>query len=341
MFQVRRSLVYWARGNKENINLLAFLLMLKQASGHRSTIRDCSINKLTVITGCSWATCRKYAAALTEQGFLTYNKEEGSLTIRRISSGTKHRNLRVDGLDFRKLKSAKDSVRHLIHILGIAAKRFVKEVIRAANKPMVWPSTGMKDDRKKALALCKKFVRQNPGDGRYEYQEWGKSFATIAKEMGCGVRTAVRIVRDGVRSRYYIRHRHQRWFRLRAGIEKYCEGMFTFITRKGFACKVEANTYDLGKEWKDRLCADFRGKVQRPLLEEEYEEYMARKKEQQRRFKERYKRGISWLSEQYKDYGITEHELYSMHTSLNNLNAMCIEKASQSHSPATVALATY
>lgn len=330
MYQVRRSLVYWAKGHKENVELLAFLIMLKQYSDKHSTITNFSINKIAVLTHCSWTTCKKYVQALIENRLLYYDNEHNSLSIGRISSGTKHRNVRIDGLDFRTIKSAKDSVRHLIHMLGIVAKRFVKEVTRALNNPKVWPSTGMVDDRQKAKELCKKFVRQNPDNGKYEYEEFGKSYKTIATQFGCCIKTAMRIVKDGVHLHLYRKHvMPKTWFKpspafLKYGME-FFKDKFTFITRYGFACKVDANRYSISKEWREKLCHNLEQKAQRPLLEEEYDEYMAKREEQAKIYAERYKQKVCDVAEMLN---INEKEVYSWHYSIKKLNSALLQGTS-------------
>lgn len=331
MYQVRRSLVYWAKGNKEHIELLAFLLMLKQYSDRHSTIKNFSINKISVLTHCSWSTCKKYVQALIENKLLTYDEKHNSLSIGRISSGTKHRNVRIDGLNFRSIKASKDSVRHLIHILGIVAKRFVKEVIRAYNNPKTWPSTGMVDDRKKAKELCKRFVRQNSDNGKYEYQEFGNSYKSIAKQFGCCIKTAVRIIKNGVHEHFYTKKvMPVRWFRVRIGAEKYCSDLFTFIW-KGYACKVDANRYSVSKEWREKICPDMEKKVQRPLLEEEYDEYMAKREELSNIYAERYKQKVYDVAEMFK---IKANIVFSWHYSIKSLNGLLLQGPSN-------AVATY
>lgn len=317
MYQVRRSLVYWARDNKGRIELLAFMLMLKQYSDTHSTIKDFSINKIAVMTHSSWATCKKYVRALLDSKLATYDKERNTLSIGRVSSGTKHRNMRIDGLDFRTIKAAKDSVRHLIHMLGIIVKRFVKEVTRAATNPKTWPSTGYKDDKLKAAALCKKFVRPNPDTMTYEFRELGKSYNTIAKQMGCCKKTAIRIIRDGVREHLYRKKvMPLTWFRLSKSAMRTCADMFTFVTRKGFAAMAEANRYSLSKEWGEKLFQDERRKVQTPLTEDEYNEYMAIRKEKEEKFKKLYRKKLLEVADYLM---IDEDEAYRMRLSWSDI----------------------
>lgn len=318
MHQIKRAHIYWAKGNKERVSILAFIIMLKKASDMHSTIKNYSVNKIHAITGCSWQTCKKYMDLLMKWGYVSLNEKNNSITLKRLSSGTKHCNLCIDGLDFRMFQAAKESVMHLIRMVGIARKRFIKEVARAYNNPKNWPSKCMVDDRKKARILCKSFVHQDPHTGEYKYVELGMSYKTIAKEWGVSIKTAVRIVKDGVKRHYYAKQRHFSWSRLKAGEAEYGSNQYTF-TWKGFGCIVGANSYTLSKEWRGKLNADFSDRVQRPMLEEEYNAYMERKEETQKRFRRKYVNGISELAEKYN---VSEDYLYSQHTSLYNLESM-------------------
>lgn len=322
MYQVRRSLIYWARGNKGRVELLAFMLMLKQYSDTHSTIKDFSINKIAVMTHSSWATCKKYIQALLDNKLATYDEERNTLSIGRISSGTKHRNMRIDGLDFRTIKAAKDSIRHLVHMLGIVVKRFVKEVIRAATNPKTWPSTGYKDDKVKAAALCKKFVRPNPDTMEYGFKELGKSYDTIAKQMGCCKKTAIRIISDGIHNHLYCKKVMPiMWFRLSRSAMRTCGDMFTFITRKGFGAIAEANMYSLTNEWGKKLFQDEKRKVQTPLTEDEYKEYMAIRKEKEDKFKELYKKKLMEVDGYLM---LDENEAYRMHFSWSEIKEILL-----------------
>ena len=326
--QLRRSALYWAKGNKVRIEALAFLVMLKKHSV-QSTINNFSINKVSSITGCSWATCKKYIALLVDLELVDFNEEKNLLTVRRISSGTKHRNLCIDGIDFRKLKFAKDSIRHLIHILSLSAKHTVKKAIRIANNPKKWLKEGYFDNRNAALQFCKKFVDQNAETGKYEYKEMGVSYKTIAKEFGCSPMTAVRIIRDGIRAHLFTKHKHYEYKKLDFGMLKEHENYgemfgYTFITKKGYGFKVEANSYELVKETRDPLFAKFKKHdFQNPMTEDEYNEIVKIKKEKEEKFKKLY---CSKVWELYRISVYDLDEIYSWRLSLKELSKMVREE---------------
>lgn len=320
--QLRRSALYWAKGNKVRIETLAFLVMLKKHSV-QSTINNFSVNKVSSITGCSWATCKKYIALLVDLELVDFNGEKNLLTIRRISSGTKHRNLCIDGIDFRKLKLAKDSIRHLIHMLSLSARHTVKKAIRIANNPKNWMKEGYFDNRNAALQFCKKFVDQNAETGKYEYKELGVSYKTIAKEFGCCAMTAFRIIKDGIHAHLFTKHKHYEYKKLDYGMLKEHENYgemfgYTFITKKGYGFKVGANSYELVKETRDPLFEKFRKHdFQNPMTEDEYDELVRRKKEKEEKFKELYR---SKACELYRLSDYRLDEIYSWRLSLKKLS---------------------
>lgn len=330
--QLRRSALYWAKGNKVRIEALAFLVMLKKHSV-QSTINNFSVNKVSSITGCSWATCKKYIALLVDLKLVDFNEEKNLLTVRRISSGTKHRNLCIDGIDFRKLKFAKDSIRHLIHILSLSAKHTVKKAIRIANNPKKWLKEGYFDNRNAALQFCKKFVDQNAETGKYEYKEMGVSYKTIAKEFGCSPMTAVRIIRDGIRAHLFTKHKHYEYKKLDFGMLKEHENYgemfgYTFITKKGYGFKVEANSYELVKETRDPLFAKFKKHdFQYPMTEDEYNELVQRKEEKEEEFKGLYHSKV-WELYFLSDY--SRNEIYSWRLPIKKLSKMVREYRRQS-----------
>jgi hypothetical protein len=300
--QLRRSFLYWAKGNKSRVEALAFLVMLKKLS-FQSTINHFSVNRISTITGCSWATCKKYIGILSKMDLVTFDSDSNILSIKRISSGTKHRNLCIDGIDFRNLRIAKDSIRHLIHMLALSAKHSVKEAIQKVNNPKTWLSDGYIDNRKGALKFCKKFVEQNAETGQYQYCEMGISYKTIAKEMGCCPMTAFRIIKEGIRNKLFVKH-HNYESRKLSYAELFmheCYGSnlgYTFISKKGYGYKVKANSYELVKATRDPLFANFKKhNFQKVMTEDQYYDLVQQKDEKEKKFKALYQSKVYELSE--------------------------------------------
>lgn len=319
--QLRRSLIYWAKGDKGRIEALAFLVMLKKHSV-QSTINHFSVNKISSITGCSWATCKKYIHLLMEIDFVKFDEVENTLSVTRISSGTKHRNLCIDGIDFRTLRIAKDSVRHLIHMLALSAKHTVKEATRIVNNPKTWLSKGYFDDRKAAMKFCKKFVDPNAKTGKYQYSEMGISYKAIAKELGCCPMTAFRIIKAGIHAHLFVKHKHYESEKL--SYAELCEHKnygrslgYTFISKSGVGYRVKANSYELVKETRDPLFANFKKhSFQTEMTEDQYNDLVQKKEENEKKFKELYKDKVYDLAELA---GETIEDIYKSRMSLKEL----------------------
>lgn len=283
--QLKRSILYWAKGNKSRIEALAFLVMLKKYSS-QSTINRFSVNKISTITGCSWATCKKYIRILIDLNIVGYSNEDRILVLKRLSSGTKHRNIPVDGLDFRKLKYAKDSVRHLIHMLSLSAKRFIRESIRTVTNPKKWPSKKQKDDYDKAVKFCKKFSERNAETGKYEYNDYGMSYKTIAKNFGVSEMTAFRIIKSGVKKHLFKKYNHYNWEHC-DGTSQHCYDYFTFVW-EGYGCTVTANTYELSGKWEKILCTDIKDALRCKMSDNEVDAYFRNRKQADERMRDLY-----------------------------------------------------
>ena len=282
MRQVKRSLLYWAKGDKDRITALAIFFMLyKNSDGHRS-YPNYSINTLAKVADCSWSTMEKYLPILMEFGLVDVDPNcNTTLQIKRPTSGTKHRNLPIDCVNFSKLRTSRDSVRHMLHLLYIEKMESIEVVIQVSNDPKVRLSKNTIDDFKKARGLCKRYNLRQLRNGKYEYNDFGKSYKEIAKDFGCSPRTAFRIIKDGVRQHLYIKHTHKEWVVLPcldAWKYYYEECGFNFFVARDknaprykksdknknykpseggneeivlFACKVSANTYTLSKKTKN------------------------------------------------------------------------------------------
>lgn len=320
--QIRRSFLYWAKGNKSRIEALAFLVMLKKFS-FQSTINHFSVNRISSITGCSWATCKKYIGILSKMKLVLFDADKKLLSIKRISSGTKHRNLCIDGIDFRTLRIAKDSIRCLIHALALSAKHTVKKAIQKVNNPKTWLSEGYFDNRKGALKFCKNFVEPNAKTGQYQYRELGMSYKAIAKEMGCCPMTAFRIIKEGIHRKLFVKHHNYESKKLSYAelLEHKCYGTnlgFTFISKKGIGYKVKANSYELVKKTRDPLFANFKKRdFQTVMTEDQYNELVQQKKEKEKKFRDLYRDKVHEL------YEISDFTLEEIYRGKHSIKELC------------------
>lgn len=253
---------------------------------------------------------------------VVFDTDKKLLSIKRISSGTKHRNLCIDGIDFRNLRIAKDSIRCLIHALALSAKHTVKKAIQKVNNPKTWLSEGYFDNRKGALKFCKNFVEPN-AKGQYQYRELGMSYKAIAKEMGCCPMTAFRIIKEGIRKKLFVKHRHFEAKELSYAelLEHKCYGTnlgFTFISKKGTGYKVKANSYELVKETRDPLFANFKKHdFQTVMTEDQYNELVQQKKEKEKKFRDLYRDKVHEL------YEISDFTLEEIYRGKHSIKELC------------------
>lgn len=297
---IRRKFIYEAQGDKGLQKALAFLLLLRSRMGGWNCITSYSRNKVCKLTGCSDGTVKKYIGQLQELGLIFFESQKNgkkALRIKRLSSGTKHRNIRIDGLCFKSFKDAFSSVRCLIHMLRLSIKKFIKQTIRVASKPRRIPSQMKKENFKKAKTYCKSYVNGNL-DGSYEYNDYGISYETIAKFMGCCVKTAMKYVKYGLRKRWFTKHNNIEavfmpgvWWTPIPG--------YTYTTRN-YGVIVHANTYTLSGPWTKKL-KDFSA-LEAKMSLAEYDAYMEEKKRNAEKFRELYlrKQYLKWLEEYRK-----------------------------------------
>lgn len=284
--RIRRKLLHEAEGDARRQKALAFLLCLRHHLGGRGSVPAYSRNKLHKLTGASDGTVKKYMGILTAWGLARFETErDGSRTLRftRLSSGTSHRNIKCDGLDWRSLQRAFESVRHLMHIMVISNKRFIEQAIRVRNNPRTLAKRMKREDFKKARALCKSYARPD-ANGSYTYDDWGMSYKTIAKRLGCCERTAFTYIDKGVRAHRFKREHHYEWVSLPylTAEEIRRVGGYTF-TMDGWGVRVKANTYANTRSWERKTSRYHELLV--GLTRDEYQEYMRTKAE----------RRLAWL----------------------------------------------
>lgn len=273
---IKRQILYEAQGDTDSQKVLAFLLLLRSKLGDVNFIKGYSRNKICKLTGCSDGTVKKYIEKLQGSGVVYFDKTKDgmrNLRLRRVSSGTSHRNTRIDGLCFKTFKDAFCSVRCLIHMLKLSAKEYVRQAIRIVNKPKKYPSRMKKDNFKKAKTCCKNIANPNP-DGSYEYKEHGISYKTIAKYLGCTAKTAAKYISYGVKKRWFKKHKHEIVVHM-PGVWKMDIPGFTYCTRN-YGHIVFANSYELSPSWMKKLYD--KSCLETTMTDEEYDNYMEQKK---------------------------------------------------------------
>lgn len=243
--KIKTKYLYEVKEGEMQLGTLAFLLLLRFKMDDKNYIKGYSVNLVSKLTGVSWATCDKYMRILFERKIVYMNNS--IMEMHRLSSGTKHRNTPIRGLDFSKLSIAKYTLHSLFLMLKTACKEKVRRSIQVVNDPKKHPSKKKKDDYKGSKAFCKKYVRPET-NGTYKYHDFGMTFKTIAKVIGCCTKTAQKVVKYAMRKHYIIRRKlnYLRFFLPNIN-GRYYPGM-TF-TGKDHGYVVPANRYELPKKF--------------------------------------------------------------------------------------------
>lgn len=290
---IRRKYLYEVHDGYMPLGLLAFAILLRVKLGDHSCIGHFSINRIVRITGCSWATCDKYIRQMLSRGFATMDGE--TLLLRRLSSGTRHRNVPLASLDFRNLHKAKYSLRSLMFMLKQNRLDMVERSIRIANNPKRHPSSGTMDDFKAAKAFCKKYAKPEP-NGRFVYYDFGIAYRTIAKAMACSKTTAVEVIKFAIRHRWLSKFTSEERVKMEGVGKQPVEG-YTFTTANE-GVKVYANSYELNRGWYKRLM-DLQPSLTRPMSEEAVTEYYANRDRMRERMHRRFCQGIHSLAVEF------------------------------------------
>ena len=171
----------------------------------------------------------------------------------------------------------------------------VKRSIRQAYNPKRHPSKGTMDDFKGARAFCKKYVKPNQF-GQYIYKNYGITYETIAKEIGCSKQTAVEVINFALKHHWVHKFTRKDVDYIPGVGFQPIEG-YTYTTMN-YAVKVYANQYKLNSRWYKLLMAlqpTFTRKMSRDAVDEYYE----KRKLKQNQMRERFRDAVNELAEQY------------------------------------------
>ena len=243
--QVKRTLLFWALGDKSRIKALSLLLVLKSKLGKTQAIPKASQNKIAEIAGVSPSTIKRYIVIWERLGLIEWRgKKKDVLVVGRMAFRTKHRNISLDRLSFKDFKTVYEQFRSLLFLVILSCKSFVKRMIQTVN------TSKDSEEVKAALKSCNRYVKRNKNK-EFEYQELGISYSKIGQKIGFCKRTAEKIVKIAVKKRWCRKFTHFEWTHLPGVNGMYVEG-FTFTTLDyGFV--VKANTYKLSRFWEVAL----------------------------------------------------------------------------------------
>lgn len=239
--QIRKTLLVETMADKRSQKALAIIMLLKYRLGKTSVIKSASVRKIAEIAGVSPNTVKKYMPRWECMGLIEWQGANNDvLVIRRITSKTHHRNIPTDKLDFSTFKKLYESLKSLLFLFLTARKSYVERLLRTATNPKKG------EDFKKARKLSEFYARREP-DGTFRYKEHGLSFKKIGKSLDYSVKTAQKIVKKALKSKWCKKFTHFLHYLMPYVNKRYVEG-FTFTT-KNYGFVVGANTYTLSSYW--------------------------------------------------------------------------------------------
>jgi response regulator of citrate/malate metabolism len=237
--KLRRRFIAHAKGNKTYQKCLALALILKTRLKH-SRINHYTINKLCSATGISHRTAEKYEKWMKEYDFIHF---EGTginrvMIVNRIASHTSNRNICIDEMDLSTFFNAYRSIQAFIFMRIQHNKDFLRQLLQSRHNPD--STKEFRTAKRKVKDLVAQRVLKSVDD---KYREYGLGLDKIAKNVGCCVRTAQRVVKYSIRKMWIEKTQNFEWIYAPHVNHRQIEG-FTFSTKHKL-CIAHPNTYSL------------------------------------------------------------------------------------------------
>lgn len=235
--KMRRRFLAEARYDRTMQKCLAIAIVLKSKL-KSSRIHHYSTNKLCQAAGISHKTAEKYERLLEEQSFIHFEgtPDNRVLIVNSIASHTSNRNIGIEEMDFSSFFSAFRSIQSFIFMRIQHNKDYLRQLLQARHNPKN-PSEFRKAKRK-----VKDLVEQGKlKSADTHYEEKGLSLEKIAREIGCCIRTAERVIDYAIGRNWVERQRNFEWFYAPHVNHKQIDG-FTFSTKHKL-CIAHPNTY--------------------------------------------------------------------------------------------------
>ena len=237
--KLRRKHIIEAKGDKTFQKCLAIALILKFKL-KTSRIPHYSLNKLCKIAGISHKTAEKYERWLLKYELIHFEGKGRNrvFIINSISSHTSNRNIAIEEIDFSNFFSTYRSLQSFIFMKLQHNKDFIQHLLQSRHNP---ESSG---EFKRVKRKVKDLVVQGKlKSADVNYKEYGLSLKRIAKEIGCCVRTAQRVIKYALLKQWVERQHNFEWFNAPYVNHREVDG-FTFSTKHKL-CIVHPNTYCL------------------------------------------------------------------------------------------------
>lgn len=236
---LKRNYLLLAKKDKTIQKCLALAIILKSKL-KSSRISEYNLNKFCKITGISHKTAEKYEEEMLRNNFIHFEgtPDNRVLIVNSISSHTTNRNINIDAVDSSNFISAYRSLQSFLFMRIQHNKNFLRQLLQARHNP----------ESSKEFRKIKRQVRDLVAQGKLknanvQYEERGLSLVRIAKEIGCCIRTAERVVKFAIDRQWVEKQNNFEW--IYAPHVNYREiSGFTFSTQHKL-CIVHPNTYTL------------------------------------------------------------------------------------------------
>jgi len=228
-----------ARGSAWEQKALALAIWLKYIL-RNSRLEHYSLGRLSALSGVSYRALKTYMAILHSDNYIHFEGTEKNkvLVVGKIASKTSNRNIDISAFNFNSYKDVYNSLRTFLMARIQAKKDYIAHLLQVRHNP------GRDVNYKVVLKKVKNLVQCGVlKSSDQKYREWGLSLQKIAKEVGCCVKTAQKIVKYGISQKWIAKkHNFEQIYAPKIGYFR-VEG-YTFSTRNNIY-RVHPNTYTL------------------------------------------------------------------------------------------------
>ena len=236
---IKKTFISMVVGDLIEQKTLALAIYLKYKLTD-SRFKHYTLNKLANATGLDYKTLRKYMALLIshEYAHIEGMDKKQIFVVNSLAAKKQNCNVDIGIFDCTSLKTTIKSLRAFIVMHLQAKKDEIKQILQARNDPK--RSDDYREVRKKVRKLVREGVLQSPIQ---EYKEYGLSYKRIAKELGCSIVTAVKIVKCALEKGWATKQRNFEQIYDKGVNGVPVEG-YTFTT-KDYLYIIHPNTYTL------------------------------------------------------------------------------------------------
>lgn len=243
---LRRRIMRRCKGSQRLQKALAIVMYLKHVCG-RDEVRYYTINKIHELTGIAATTLKKYLPIIIQEGWAhLQGSKRQHLVLAKLHSRCRQRNISVDEFSFKSVKAIFCSIRGFLMLMIQAQKDFLRRTLLLLDEPHNY------EEYKTARRCVKSLVKKGILDSLHQkYRELGLSIKRIAKEVGCCMRTAQRVVDFVIGKKWAKKQKHQESVYAKNANYDNIEG-YTFSTKNNLYI-IYANTYTLSKSIQQSL----------------------------------------------------------------------------------------